>query len=101
MHQLITTEDFAVLMRSRRRELKLSQAQLAEQIGVSRQWVIDIEKGKPRAELALVLSVLEALGIQLQTKMSPVKAAVQIDAKQGEEKIRSLADAFDFIQSGG
>ncbi|HHU94900.1 MAG TPA: helix-turn-helix transcriptional regulator [Alcaligenaceae bacterium] len=97
MHQLITTEDFAVLVRSRRRELKLSQAQLAEQIGVSRQWVIDIEKGKPRAELALVLSVLEALGIQLQTKVGPVKAAVQIDAKQGEEKIRSLADAFDFI----
>jgi len=32
-------------------------------VGVTRAWVIQIEKGKPRAELALVLRTLTALGL--------------------------------------
>lgn len=97
MHQLITTADFAVLVRSRRREIGLSQAQLAERISVSRQWIIDIEKGKPRAELALILAVLEALGIQLQCKFSVESTELKQNVVEGEAKIRALADEFDFI----
>lgn len=33
--------------------------------GVSRRWIVDLEAGKPRAELGLVLRVLSALGIPL------------------------------------
>lgn len=39
----------------------LDQAELARRVGVTRQWVIDIEKGKPRAELGLVMRALHAL----------------------------------------
>jgi len=40
---------------------------LAERVGVTRQWVIDIEKGKPRAELGLALKALQVLGLMLRT----------------------------------
>lgn len=33
---------------------------------MSRQWVIDMERGKPRAALRLVLRTLEVLGIVLR-----------------------------------
>lgn len=96
MQPVITTEDIAELIRSRRRELKINQAELAARIGVSRQWIIDIEKGKPRAELALILATLAALDLQLQCKVQK-RAVSTVDVKQGEEKIRALADAFDFL----
>lgn len=32
---------------------------------MSRQWIVDIEKGKPRAELQLILRALQALGLEL------------------------------------
>ena len=49
----------------RRRELGLSQAQLAERIGVSRKWVSEFERGKATAELGLVLRLLESLDLQV------------------------------------
>lgn len=45
--------------------LRMDQADLAQQIGVSRLWVSQIEHGKPGASLALVLRALAALGIEL------------------------------------
>lgn len=62
-----TPADLGAVIRDRRKQLKLDQAALAKQIGVSRQWVIDIERGHPRAELALVLRAIDALNIQLDT----------------------------------
>jgi DNA-binding XRE family transcriptional regulator len=43
----------------------MTQADLALAAGVSRRWIVDLEAGKPRAELALVLAVLDALGTPL------------------------------------
>lgn len=57
--------DVATLVRGRRRELGLSQAELASRAGVSRQWVSAFEVGKPGAELRLVLALLEALDLRL------------------------------------
>jgi HTH-type transcriptional regulator/antitoxin HipB len=69
-----TPTDVGLLVRDRRRALGLDQRALAERVGVSRQWVIGLEKGKRRAELALVLRTLEALGIGLRTD-EPAHAA--------------------------
>ncbi len=60
-----TPRDVGAAIRERRRELGWDQQALANKIGVSRQWVIEIEKGKPRAEVGLVLRVLDALGVRL------------------------------------
>lgn len=65
MVTLTTPLDFGNTIRQRRKKLGWDQARLAHEIGVSRQWVIDMEKGKPRAELHLVLRALKALDLRL------------------------------------
>jgi y4mF family transcriptional regulator len=62
-----TPIDLGAVIRDRRRLLGLDQATLAKRIGVSRQWVVAIEKGRSRAELGLVLRALEAVGVRLDT----------------------------------
>ena len=60
-----TAIDLGLIIRERRRKLGLDQRELAARNGASRQWVIEIEKGKPRAEIGLLLLALEALGLGL------------------------------------
>jgi len=63
-----TPADLGAVVRDRRKDLRLGQAALASRIGVSRQWVIGIERGHARAELALVLRALDELGIRLDAR---------------------------------
>ncbi len=63
-----TAKDLGLLIRNRRKALSLDQKGLAAQVGVSRQWVIEVEKGKPRAELELVLRTFRVLDITLDAK---------------------------------
>ncbi len=80
-----TPADLGAAIRDRRRQLKLNQAALAQRIGVSRQWVIEMERGHSRAELGLVLRALAALNIRVDVDpgQSPRRrphSAVDIDA---------------------
>jgi HTH-type transcriptional regulator/antitoxin HipB len=80
---LRTPKDLGALIRQRRRDLGLDQGTLAERVGVSRQWIIEAEGGKPRAEIGLVLRTLDALGVRLavdESKISPTAPAQDIDA---------------------
>ncbi len=63
-------------MREQRQKAGLDQASLARRIGVSRQWVVEVEGGKPRAEIGLVLRALNALDAPLQVDLAPRYAAV-------------------------
>jgi y4mF family transcriptional regulator len=56
------------LIRDRRKQLGISQAQLAERVGVSRHWVIALERGNTGAELGLVLSALSAVGLRVDAR---------------------------------
>ena len=69
-----TPTDLGAVIRDRRKQLGLGQAALAEKIGVSRQWVVGIERGHSRAELGLVLRTLDVLGIRLETRDNDVAA---------------------------
>jgi y4mF family transcriptional regulator len=64
-----TPDEFGAVIRDRRKQLKLNQAAFAERIGVSRQWIIELEHGHPRAELGLVLRALDALNIRLDASV--------------------------------
>jgi HTH-type transcriptional regulator/antitoxin HipB len=76
--------EVGAVIRDRRKHLKLNQATFARRIGVSRQWVIQIERGRPRAELGLVLRALDALDIQLDARPREPRrrrsGAVDVDA---------------------
>lgn len=69
--RLRTAADVGAAIRHRRRELALDQATLAKRVGVSRQWVVEIERGKSRAALGLVLRTLEALDVVVRIGSAP------------------------------
>jgi len=81
-----TPTDLGAIIRDRRTKLGLDQKSLAEKVGVSRQWIVEVEKGKPRAEIGLILRTIEALGIPLaagdteKTKGSSGPSPVDIDS---------------------
>jgi y4mF family transcriptional regulator len=65
-----TPHEIGLLIRDRRRAAGITQAELAERVGASREWVRHLESGKPRLELALTLRALTALGIALNAELS-------------------------------
>jgi y4mF family transcriptional regulator len=78
-----TSTDLGAIIRDRRKQIKLDQATFAKRIGVSRQWVIEIERGHPRAELGLVLRALDALDLKIDTTAGQGKrgqGTIDIDA---------------------
>ncbi|MDH2348771.1 helix-turn-helix domain-containing protein [Bradyrhizobium sp. SSUT77] len=66
--------ELGAILRDRRRKLKLDQSTFAKRIGVSRQWVIEVEHGHARAELGLILRALDALDIRLDASIEPAPA---------------------------
>ncbi len=67
-----TSDDLGALLRERRTALGLSQAALGKEVGASRQWVVDLERGKPTLALGLVLRACEALKIDLGASSPPL-----------------------------
>jgi HTH-type transcriptional regulator/antitoxin HipB len=61
-----SARDLAAAVRGRRKDLHLSQADLASQVGVSRAWINQVEAGKPSIEFGKVLRLLDALELQLE-----------------------------------
>ena len=67
------------MIRDQRKRVHLSQQQLSDRLGVSRQWVVEVEKGKPRAEIGLILRALEALGLRIWIDTGEKAAASAAD----------------------
>ena len=61
--------DLALAVRGRRKQLKLRQSEVARAAGVGREWLVDLEHGKPTVEVGKVLRTMEALGIELDVLM--------------------------------
>lgn len=53
-------------IRRHRLDLGLSQSELADRVGVSRKWIIDVEHGKPTVALSHLLRLLDALDLDLR-----------------------------------
>jgi len=60
---MTTLSDIAATVKSTRRALKLRQAELAAAAGVGLRFLIELEAGKPTAQLGKTLAVLSALGL--------------------------------------
>jgi len=65
-------------VRETRRALGLTQPKLALSAGVGVRFLVDIEKGKPTAQIGKIMRVLAALGIDLQ--LSPPNIGKPTDA---------------------
>jgi y4mF family transcriptional regulator len=63
-----TPFELGAFLRDLRTKRSMDQGTLARQVGVSRQWIVAIEKGKPGAPIGLVLRTLGALGVSLDVE---------------------------------
>lgn len=70
-----TASDLGAFIRERRIELSMDQSKLAEKAGTSRKWIVEVEQGKPRAEIGLVLRTLKALGVFIDIAVDRVQKA--------------------------
>ncbi|WP_019152274.1 helix-turn-helix domain-containing protein [Alistipes senegalensis] len=57
---------YGEILRERRKELKMSQAALAEKVGAKQSYIARIEKGEVDVQLSSLLRIAGALGLQMR-----------------------------------
>lgn len=60
-----TPEELGRYLLKERRNLKLTQKEISEFTDVGRKFVLELEKGKPTAQIGKVFEVINALGLEL------------------------------------
>lgn len=80
-------------MRDQRLQLGLSQAAFAKRVGVSRSWVVQMERGNAGAEIGRVLKALAALGLDVDVRTAAASAVSLAD--KGESWTPDLSDILD------
>lgn len=78
--QVRTPSELAALVRERRRQLGLTQAELARRCGTSPRWMVSFEAGKPSVQLGMVLHVLASLGMALDTMVTSDEPGSRLDS---------------------
>jgi len=66
MNTIKNPEHIGAAVRARRRQLKVTQKDLAMTCGTGLRFIIDLEKGKPTCQIGKILQVLNALGLTIQ-----------------------------------
>lgn len=74
MSSIQTTEQLGDALRAARKQLGLTQPQLALAAGVGVRFIVDLEAGKPTLRLENVMRVIDALGGTLQLISLPSSA---------------------------
>ncbi|MBN2565089.1 MAG: helix-turn-helix transcriptional regulator [Candidatus Eisenbacteria bacterium] len=62
-----TTEQLGAVIRMRRKQLQITQKELAMTCGTGLRFIVDLEKGKPTCQIGKTLEVLHALGLAIAT----------------------------------
>ncbi|GET45197.1 helix-turn-helix domain-containing protein [Capnocytophaga felis] len=55
---------FAELLKEERKQLKITQRELAEKIGKKREYIASLERGETDMQLSTFISIAEALGLK-------------------------------------
>jgi len=71
-------KELGLLLRSARQESAISQQALADRIGASRHWIMDLERGKPTLEIGLIFRAVSALGLSVD-----IRTAGQVPSRRG------------------
>ena len=88
-----TATDLGAIIRERRTKLGWDQVSLAKKAGTSRKWLVEVEQGKPGAEIGLILRTLKSLETSISVEAdSPVETPPQSKAKAPD--INSVLDSL-------
>ena len=81
-----TARDLRAAVRDARLQKGWTQAELANRMGVSRQWVISLEQGKASAQLGTALRAVAILGMVADLVEAPTRdAGIDLDRLLGDE----------------
>jgi y4mF family transcriptional regulator len=83
MTTIRSPQQLGAALRAARKQLGLTQPQLALASGVGVRFIVDLEAGKPTLRLELVLRVIDALGGVVQLSGLPSVAAD--DQREGND----------------
>jgi len=79
MTSIRSPQQLGAALRCARKQLKLTQPQLALAAGVGVRFIVDLEAGKPTVRLENVLRVIDALGGEIQLIGLPALASAGQD----------------------
>lgn len=82
-----TMRDLGALVRSARTARGMTQADLAAQLRMSRDWVVRLEKGHPRLEAQRVLDALRVVGVSLEATVPEAPADARRAGPSGHPKL--------------
>ena len=88
-----TATDLGAFIRERRTKLGMDQIALAKKAGTSRKWLVEVEQGKPGAEIGLVLRTLKSLEISIDLEADSSVATPQPDKVKAPD-INSVLDSL-------
>ena len=77
-HTITSAAELGMIIRAVRKSTAVRQDDLAAIVGVSRQFAVDVEKGKPTVQLGRVLLLLKELGVELSVEI-PSVASIELE----------------------
>lgn len=86
------TEDLGALVRDRRNQLGLSQAELAKRMGARQAWVSRLEQGLPTLQIGLVFRALRELGVSLSADTAKAPAPKSPPDKRPPISLEDIVD---------
>lgn len=100
-HEMITPNDFYTKLgdsiRRRREELRLTQAELGESLGLSRTSVTNIERGRQRLLIDQFQGLCRALGVSMETLLVDIDAETRPVVRQTSE-LRRMPTVTAYLQ---
>ena len=88
-----TATDLGAFIRERRTRLGMDQIELAKKAGTSRKWLVEVEQGKPGAEIGLILRTLKSLEISIDLEADSSVATPPV-GKANAPDINSVLDSL-------
>ena len=61
---------YGVILPDRRKELKMTQQQLADKVGTARSYIAKVERGNTDIQVSSFMRILSALNIRIEFRMS-------------------------------
>lgn len=94
-HPIQSVEDIGLVIRAVRKSSHVRQDDLASTVNVSRQFTIDVERGKPTVQFGRVLLLLKELGVSLSVDIpeEALKTLMQLQAQRNDKALGASGSA--------
>jgi HTH-type transcriptional regulator/antitoxin HipB len=64
---ITSTKQLGTEVRARRKQLRVTQKELAMTCGTGLRFIVDLEKGKPTCQIGKILQVFQILGLVIES----------------------------------